>query len=293
MGGTVSHRGFVSMNCACGISTILALSSVRITLVGLVRSCQAGTSTSLSVYCHSGIPNRLDSWGLPLRRDRDFDGLVDELQLLGFQALSEPSASPSHNDWYVCHSCCSRASSFESPQCSVQLLWRCCCEELDIVVDLVYIVARVSLRHLRLASSTLPAVGSDLSPAVGPLFPAVVALFSGSALFTRSPIASSEPRSCITLFWTSIMHRVVPDLLSRIIQSHGSHGHVHGVCWLHAITRRRRRRCCCGCLTFSSVCLSGCHALRDVIMALHELFGCELFACVQHAHSRAARGLLD
>ena len=27
-------------------------------------------------------------------------------------------------------------------------------------------------------------------------------------------------------------------------------------------------------------------------MALHELFGCELVACVQHARSRAARGLL-
>ena len=49
-----------------------------------------------------------------------------------------------------------------------------------------------------------------------------------------------------------------------------------------------------GCSTFSSVCVSAaCHALRDVIMAFHELFGCELFACVQHAHSRAARGLLD
>ena len=45
-----------------------------------------------------------------------------------------------------------------------------------------------------------------------------------------------------------------------------------------------------GCLTFSSVCLSACHALRDLLMALHELLVGELFACVQHAHSRAARG---
>ena len=29
------------------------------------------------------------------------------------------------------------------------------------------------------------------------------------------------------------------------------------------------------------------------IMVLHELFVGELFACVQHARSRAARGLLD
>ena len=33
-------------------------------------------------------------------------------------------------------------------------------------------------------------------------------------------------------------------------------------------------------------------ALHDVLMALHELHRGELFACVQHAHSRAARGLL-
>ena len=30
--------------------------------------------------------------GLPLRRDRDFDGLVDEQQLLGFSAMFGPSA---------------------------------------------------------------------------------------------------------------------------------------------------------------------------------------------------------
>ena len=53
-----------------------------------------------------------DELGLPLRRDRDFDGLVDELQLLGFQALSEPSA-PVVSQRLVCHSCCSRAASVD------------------------------------------------------------------------------------------------------------------------------------------------------------------------------------
>ena len=76
------------------------------------------TSKSVSVYCHSGIPNLLNRWSPPLRRDRDFDGLVDELQLLGFQALSEPSA-PVVSQRLVCHGCCSRAASVESPQCPV------------------------------------------------------------------------------------------------------------------------------------------------------------------------------
>ena len=42
-----------------------------------------------------------------------------------------------------------------------------------------------------------------------------------------------------------------------------------------------------GCLTFSSVCLSVGHALRDVLMALHELLD-ELFARVRHGSSRDA-----
>ena len=39
--------------------------------------------------CHHGsfaTLNKALNWGLPLRRDRDFDGLVDELQLLGFRS---------------------------------------------------------------------------------------------------------------------------------------------------------------------------------------------------------------
>ena len=98
------HHGFVSINCAFGISTVLALSSIRITPVGLARSLR----------CHSRIPSRLNRCGPPLLRDRDFDGLVDEPQLLGFQAPSEPSA-PVASQRLVCHSCCSRAASVESP----------------------------------------------------------------------------------------------------------------------------------------------------------------------------------
>ena len=48
-----------------------------------------------------------------------------------------------------------------------------------------------------------------------------------------------------------------------------------------------------GCLTSSSVCLSACHAHRDALMVLHEFLVGELLALVQHAHSRAVRGLLD
>ena len=46
--------------------------------------------------------------------------LVDELQLLGFPALSGPSA-PVVSLRPACHSCCSRAASVESPQCSVDI----------------------------------------------------------------------------------------------------------------------------------------------------------------------------
>ena len=96
--------GFSSMNCAVS-QRFLALSSIRITPVGLARSCPAGTPGSLSVYCHSGIPSLLNRWDLPLRRDRDFDGVVDELQLQGFQALCAPSGSVV-SQRLVCHSCC-------------------------------------------------------------------------------------------------------------------------------------------------------------------------------------------
>ena len=42
-----------------------------------------------------------------------------------------------------------------------------------------------------------------------------------------------------------------------------------------------------------SVCLSARHALRDALTVLHAFPVGEWLALVQHAHSRAARGLLD
>ena len=84
----------------------------------------------------------------------------------------------------------------------------------------VFIFGSLRRRCLLLALLFLPAVGSVLSPAAGPFFPAVVALFTccGSALLssfhaavsplfslavTINPSRRSEPRSCIASFWTS------------------------------------------------------------------------------------------
>ena len=207
----------MSVSCACGISTVLALSSTRITPVGLARSCHAGTSTSLSVYCHSGIPNRLNRWGPPLRRDRDFDGLVDELQLLGCQALSDPSA-PVVSQRLVCHSCCSRAASVASPQCSVDTCvedGRFCCGELDLVLGLVHIVARVSPRSSPARFVDVACCWQCFSASCRPALSRSGCSFH--PLWVRSfhslhrPSRRSEPRSCITSFWTSILH----DLVSR------------------------------------------------------------------------------
>ena len=104
-----------SMNCTCGISTVLALSSIRITPVGLARSCQAGRSIALLPQWN---PESFEPLGQLLRQDRDFDGLVDELQLLTCQALSEPSALVVSQQ-QACHSCCSRAESVKFHQCPV------------------------------------------------------------------------------------------------------------------------------------------------------------------------------
>ena len=57
------HHGFVSMSGACGISTVLALSSIRITPVGLARSCQAGTSTSLFCVLPQWNPESFEPLG--------------------------------------------------------------------------------------------------------------------------------------------------------------------------------------------------------------------------------------
>ena len=150
------------------------------------------------------------------------------------------------------------------------------CEEHGLVLDQVHIVVcvrrRVVLyacavqRHLLLASL--------FSSAVGPLL---------SFLFT-----------------VSIMHRVVLDFsLCRlasclgIILSYISVMFSESAVFPQVLVVGGAAAGCFDVLVCLSVCLSACHALRDVIMAFHELFGCEMFACVEHAHLRAARGLLD
>ena len=62
--------------------------------------------------CPPWNPESLEPLGSASASGQDFDGLVDELQQLGFQALSEPSASVV-SQRLVCHSC-SRAASVES-----------------------------------------------------------------------------------------------------------------------------------------------------------------------------------
>ena len=81
----------------------------------------SGTVSASWVCLHELCPRYLNSLRDPLNgrhlslcRGRDFDGLVDELQLLGFQALSGPQA-PVVSQRLVCHSCCSRAASVDSP----------------------------------------------------------------------------------------------------------------------------------------------------------------------------------
>ena len=109
-------------------------------------------------------------------------------------------------------------------------------------------------RCLLLALLFSPAVGPLFSPAVGPLFsPAVSHLRVVLSLVRAS--RRSEPRSCIALFCTS---------------------------------------------TLSSSCLSRDHlgvsesaGFTQVLVVVCAGAGGELFARVQHAHSRAARGPLD
>ena len=81
------------------------------------QSCSPRTTTSLSENCNCGIY-------LPLHQDRDFDGLVDELQLLNLRALSGPSA-PIVAERLVCPKSqpCSRVVPVESPQCSAWFCW--------------------------------------------------------------------------------------------------------------------------------------------------------------------------
>ena len=86
------------MNCACGISTVfwifwmsgtVSASWVRLHELWLryLNSLQ-----DLLNGRHLSRAALSDEPDLLLRRDRDFDDLVDELQLLGLPALSGPPA---------------------------------------------------------------------------------------------------------------------------------------------------------------------------------------------------------
>ena len=107
----------------------------------------------------------------------------------------------------------------------------------------------------------------------------------GAALFSSSyPLwARSFPLWLLFSIAVPIMHRVVLDLdhcllaaCLRIIQPSSTDMFLESAGFTQVL-----------------VCLSACHALRDALMALHEFLVGELFANVQHAHSRAVGGLLD
>ena len=68
----------------------------------------------LSVYCHSGISNRLNRLGPPLRRDRVFNCLS-----MNCNCWASKHCVTVISQRLVCHSCCSTAAPVESPKCSV------------------------------------------------------------------------------------------------------------------------------------------------------------------------------
>ena len=88
--------------------------------------CSCGTSTVFWIFWMSSTVSAsrvLNSLRDPLKGRHlslcsDNGGLLDGLQLLGFQALSAPSA-PVVSQRLVCHNCCSKAASVESPRCLV------------------------------------------------------------------------------------------------------------------------------------------------------------------------------
>ena len=155
--------------------------------------------TDRSQLCHM-------NWGLLLRRDRDFDRLVDELQLLGFPALPGPSAPVVSQRLPATsfESC----TLFESPQCSVHM----CVEDETVdpssassVRNLVsfstWCVACV--RHSVVLHACVIIFGSLRRRC---LLLALLFHRCGSALFTRcfdQPSRRSEPRSSGTCLMTS------------------------------------------------------------------------------------------
>ena len=89
---SLCHQG----NVHCHVNElgfyVCHLSSTPLAPVEPAQLHSAGFSTSLSKYCSNGFSHRLNHWDLPLRQDRNFDDLLDELQLLNLRALSGPSA---------------------------------------------------------------------------------------------------------------------------------------------------------------------------------------------------------
>ena len=167
------------------------------------------------------------SWGLPLRVDRDFDGLVDELQVLAFPALSGLSA-PVVSQRLVCST---RDLVRELHLLSLRsvLLTRASKMRLSAPrapLGMVHIVGRVRhlvrlRRHLGLASSTLPAVG--------------IAQLACSWLccFTRCGSALSRCGCYFHPLWVRSSHsldhpsgRSGPQPLSSGLLSRGRLGHV-------------------------------------------------------------------
>ena len=162
------------------------------------------------------------NWGLPLRRDRDLDGLVDELQLLGLQALSGPSA-PVVLLRLVCRSCnlvrelhlMSLHSDTRVEDETVDCSGALCCEELDLVLELVLygcvvIFSSFCRRPACTAGSFHPPwIRSSRPQWVRSSRPAVGLLSPFHALWVRSlhslghPPRRSGPQSFIASFWTS------------------------------------------------------------------------------------------
>ena len=172
MSGTVSASWvrFHELSLRC-LSTVFGI----LCMVGTCLCVGKGTSMVLSMNCSCWASKHcLSHRRLSSHNDWYVTTAVQELHLLSLRWFSLwcLSRSPACSTrWQACFHVRRRWDCL--------LLGRCCCEELY----LVHIVARVSLR--RLASSTLPAVGTALLPAVGPLCLAVVALFTrcGSTLF--------------------------------------------------------------------------------------------------------------
>ena len=112
--------GVLSMNWVCGIATAFCTNCACGTCSTGTLTSSTGILTSLSLFCSWwSLLIRLHHWNLPLRQDRNFDNLADELQPLNLHGL-EHSLDRRHRSLQPC----SRTAPVESPQCSAQFaLW--------------------------------------------------------------------------------------------------------------------------------------------------------------------------